>query len=115
MRFGKPHLLARKQGFAYGTMRMAQRSFCGDEVCFARSYLASFLFLGLGLVASGAEVKRDFHQLVSQQGTVEVLRKGANAWIASATNATLNTGDAIRTGPSSRAAILLANDSVLSM
>src|SRR4051812_1642249 len=96
-------------------MRMAQRSFLRGEVCFARSCLAGIFLVLLGFPAFSAESKRSFHQVVSHQGTVEILRKGAAVWLPATTNLTLVSGDSIRTGPASRAAIRLANESVISM
>jgi Tfp pilus assembly protein PilF len=53
------------------------------------------------------------HELLNPQGSVEVLRKGQNNWEAARTNLTLFPGDAVRTGKDSRAAVRLANDSVI--
>src|SRR4051812_13713223 len=112
---GTAHLLARSAGFTYGTMHMAQRPSFKGAVCFARFSLACMLFLIAGrmITASAAEPPTAHHELLNPQGSVEVLRKGANAWTPATTNLFLFPGDAVRTGKDSRAAIRLSNDSVV--
>ncbi len=110
------HLLARSDGFSYGTMQMAQRPFFRDGVCFARLRLACILFIGLGRlnsVPAAESSHRTFHELLNPQGSVELLRKGSNAWVPARTNLALFPGDAVRTGKESRAAVRLSNESVI--
>ena len=72
------------------------------------------LLLLVGSV-SGAEPAHALHELLQPQGEVEVLRKGANAWMPARTNLALFAGDTVRTGKDSRAAIRLSNESVIRM
>src|ERR1041384_1236905 len=96
-------------------MHMAQRPSFKGAVCFARFFLACMLFLVAGQrsTAAPAESRTTHHELLNPQGSVEVLRKGGNAWIRATTNLFLFAGDAVRTGPPSRAAGRLSNDSVI--
>jgi Tfp pilus assembly protein PilF len=52
-------------------------------------------------------------ELIQPQGKVEVLRAGTPDWTAATTNTVLRPGDAVRTGPASRALVRLSNDSVV--
>ena len=87
------------------------------ELCFARFALAGLVLLLLNPapLAFAAETARPQHQLLELQGQVEVLRKGATAWTRASTNMLVLTGDSLRTGKDSRAAVRLSNDSVVRM
>src|SRR5260221_10582639 len=99
------HLLAASAGFPYGITRMVPRVLPRAEVCFARFALAGFLLaVNPAPLALAAETGRPQHQLIELQGQVEVLRKGATAWVRASTNMFVITGDSIRTGKDSRAA-----------
>ncbi len=52
-------------------------------------------------------------ELLQPQGNVEILRAGTTLWLRTTNNAALRPGDTVRTGPNSRAAIRLSNDSVV--
>ena len=94
---------------------MAQRPSFKGGVCLARFGFAGMLFLLAGWLstAAAAESKRAYHELLTPHGSVEVLRKGSNAWTPATTNLFLFPGDAVRTGRHSRAAVRLSNDSVI--
>lgn len=98
-------------------MHMAQRRSYKAGACFASWLLTCLLFAGAELTNAtfAAQPGRAAHELLNPQGKVEILRKGANAWVLATTNAMILPGDAIRTGRDSRAAIHLLNDSVIRM
>src|SRR5216117_120539 len=83
----------------------------------ARGAVAGLLLLAVNPwpLALAAETARLQHQLLELQGQVEVLRRGATAWTGATTNMFVLTGDSIRTGKDSRAAVRLSNDSVVRM
>src|SRR5689334_14989088 len=54
-------------------------------------------------------------KMVSAVGRVEVQPAGQANWAAASNNQTLNAGDTVRTGPQSRAAILLADETQLKL
>src|SRR4051812_1019520 len=93
---------------------MAQRPFSKAGVSFARWHIACALLLLWAFVSPvrGAEADRA-HELLNPQGRVEVLRKGATAWVLATNSVALFPGDAVRTGKESSATIRLSNDSVI--
>src|SRR4051812_29403229 len=106
------HLLAGRGRFSYGTMRMAQRAHFPGGLYFAKVRLACAAALFF-LAMNDAHAADPHHELLAPQGNVELLRKGAQAWVVAKTNLTLFAGDAVRTGKDSRAAVRLSNDSVI--
>src|SRR6185436_1155052 len=102
--------------FSIALKQMAHRSLIDAGVCLAVLCIALglVLFADVGSVGA-AEAVRTQHHLLEPQGEVEILRKGANAWIPARTNIALAPGDSIRTGKDSRAAVRLSNDSVIRM
>src|SRR4051812_7193645 len=107
------HLLAGRAGFSYGTMHMAQRPPYQAGVYFAKACLACAVLLFHLAMNSAVAAEPGRHELLYPQGNVEVLRKGAQAWLPAKTNIALFAGDAVRTGKDSRAAVRLSNDSVI--
>ncbi|MBI3939851.1 MAG: FecR domain-containing protein [Acidobacteria bacterium] len=73
------------------------------------------MLLLLGLCLPEAGLAQIAGKLVSAIGRVEVQAGGQGGFTPAANNQTLNTGDAIRTGSQSRAAILLADETQLKL
>ncbi len=74
--------------------------------------LLGFLFAALG-TAHADTCEKSVGRLVSQQGTVEVRGPEQAAWRAAQLNESFCHGDVIRTGARSRAALVLANETVV--
>lgn len=53
--------------------------------------------------------------LIEVEGTIEVLRKGETEWTAAEKDLHLNEGDKIRSGPDSKALVLLANTNIVAV
>lgn len=71
------------------------------------------LLLFLARTAFAAPAGTTTGELLQPQGRVEVLRVGTTVWLHVTNTTVLNPGDAVRTGPSSRASVRLGNDSLV--
>ncbi|MEJ2670782.1 MAG: tetratricopeptide repeat protein [Deltaproteobacteria bacterium] len=88
------------------------------ELSKRRDWLACLIILGLGLGAwpAGAWAGAPLGgKLIYLQGQVTVAAAGTQTWRRAEVNQDLFVGDAIRTGPDSRAAILLVDESQLKL
>ena len=65
--------------------------------------------------ASAAEANQIMGKVVSLQGTLEIRHGNQSPWQPAAMNTEVSAGDFLRTGPESRAAVLLRNEAVLRM
>lgn len=75
--------------------------------------LGSVLFFAVVGTAQGESCEKSVGRLVSLQGTVEARPSNQTVWQAAKLNDKFCPGDAIRTGARSRAAMVLANETIV--